>query len=136
MKVQSLRPEFVDYIPRELAEGTLYVSKKFGTASHLCCCGCRTKIVTPLRETEYELTEREGAVSLYPSIGNWNHPCQAHYWIRDNRIIEAPAMTSSEIQRGRAYDDELKAAHFMQPNISWWTKLGTRLAQLLKRIFR
>jgi hypothetical protein len=73
--------------------------------------GCGTKIVTPLRETEYELIERDGSVSLHPSIGNWNHPCQSHYWIRDNHIVWAGPMSKAAIQSERAYDDEVKAEH-------------------------
>ena len=70
MKAQSMRPEYVEFIPPKLEDGVIYISKKFRTASHRCCCGCGTKIVTPLRETEYKLTERGGLVSLHPSIGN------------------------------------------------------------------
>lgn len=131
MKRESMRPEFVEFIPKELADGMLYISRKFRTASHLCCCGCGTKIVTPLRETEYRLTERRGRVSLYPSIGNWNYPCQSHYWVKDNRVIWAPAMTRAEIDRGRAYDDALKNAYFAAAG-SWWRKGATQLARWLK----
>lgn len=123
MKVQSLRPEYVDFIPRELSEGILYLSKKYGTASHLCCCGCGTKIVTPLRPTEYTLTEASGGVSLWPSIGNWDHPCQSHYVIENNRVLPAPHMSRAEIQRGRDYDEVLKAAYFAakpQTKLPWW----------------
>ena len=59
---------YVEFIPRELNEGVLYISKQFKTASHLCCCGCGTKIVTPLRPTEYSLTGSGDAVSLYGLI--------------------------------------------------------------------
>ena len=93
-----MRPEYVEFIPKVLEDGALYISKRFRTASHRCCCGCGAKIVTPLRETEYELVERRGLVSLYPSVGNWNHPCQSHYWIRDNRVVWAAAMSPAEIQ--------------------------------------
>jgi hypothetical protein len=34
MSVQSLRPEYVDFIPSTLEDGVLYISKKFRTASH------------------------------------------------------------------------------------------------------
>lgn len=122
MKVQFLRPEYVDFIPRDLSEGTLYISKKYGTASHLCCCGCGTKIVTPLRPTEYRLTESSGGVSLWPSIGNWDHPCQSHYVIENNRVCPAPQMSRAQIQRGRNYDEARKDAYFtakLQPRSGW-----------------
>ena len=34
-----LKHEFVEFIPDELQEGTIYVSIRFATAAHLCCCG-------------------------------------------------------------------------------------------------
>ena len=131
MKVRSVRPQFVDSVPRELAEGVLYISRKYGTASHLCCCGCCTKIVTPLRPTEYSLTEKDGAVSLFPSIGNWNHPCQSHYWIKNNQVVVAGKMSQAEIQLGRAHDDAMKAAYFSKPPKPWWEAVGSWLARML-----
>ena len=32
--------EFVEYIPGEIKERTLYISETYGTAVHKCCCGC------------------------------------------------------------------------------------------------
>jgi hypothetical protein len=112
VRVQIMRPLYVEFIPRELEDGVLYISKRYRTASHRCCCGCGTKIVTPLRPTEYELIERGGAVSLEPSIGNWDHPCRSHYWIRGSRVVGAKQMSRAEIEAGRAYDDALKQAYF------------------------
>ena len=120
MRLRCVRPEYVEFIPKNLEEGTLYISKQFSTASHLCCCGCETKIVTPLRETEYSLTERNGRVSLRPSIGNWNYPCQSHYWIRDNRVIWARRMSKEAIRKGRMLDDKLREAHFKNKSQPWW----------------
>ena len=42
-----LKHEFVEFIPGDLKEGTIYVSMRVWTASHLCCCGCGNKVVTP-----------------------------------------------------------------------------------------
>jgi hypothetical protein len=47
-----LKHEFVEFIPDELKEGTIYVSIRFATATHLCCCGCGSRVVTPLRPTD------------------------------------------------------------------------------------
>jgi hypothetical protein len=136
MKVQSLRPEYADFIPRELREGVLYISKKYGTASHLCCCGCGTKIVTPLRPTEYTLTETPGGVSLWPSIGNWDYPCQSHYLIENNLVRPAPQMSRAAIQRGRDYDDALKTAYFAAKpqGKSWWRAVWEWIARTFKRL--
>jgi hypothetical protein len=43
-----MQPEHVEFIPKALEDGVLYISTKYRTASHRCCCGCGTKIVTPL----------------------------------------------------------------------------------------
>jgi hypothetical protein len=122
VRVASLRPEYVEFIPKNLEDGVLYVSRKFQTASHCCCCGCGTKIVTPLRETDYRLATNGNLVSLYPSIGNWNHPCQSHYWIKDGAVVWAAPMTKAQIQAGRAHDDALRQAHFAKVAWPWWRR--------------
>lgn len=134
MKVRVLSIDYVEAIPRDLTEGVLYVSRRFGTASHLCCCGCGTKIVTPLRPTEFELVDEGGAVSLYPSVGNWNHPCQSHYWIRRNVVIEAGRMTPAGIQRARDHDDALKRAYFSETRESWVSRAITWIGRTLSRL--
>jgi hypothetical protein len=122
MRAQMVRPEYVEFIPKALEDGVLYISKKYRTATHRCCCGCGTKIVTPLRETEFGLIERGDNVSLHPSIGNWNHPCQSHYWIKDNKVIWAATMTKEQIRMGRAHDDALKQEYFAKVAWPWWRR--------------
>jgi hypothetical protein len=134
VKLQSIRPQFVESMPKPLEHGILYVSDRFKTASHRCCCGCGTRIVTPLGRTEYTLTKRGELVSLHPSIGNWDHPCQSHYWIRDNRVIWAAPMSRAEIARGRTCDDALKAAYFGK--VSWWQRATGAMKAWLDRWFR
>jgi hypothetical protein len=63
----SVKHQFVEFIPEELAEDILYISIRFATASHLCCCGCRNKVVTPLHPTDWKLTFDGKTVSLSPS---------------------------------------------------------------------
>ena len=82
----SLKHEFVEFIPEDLEQGTLYISVRFKTGTHLCSCGCGNIVVTPLRLTDWKLIFDGKTVSLHPSIGNWSFPCQSHYWIRNNRI--------------------------------------------------
>jgi hypothetical protein len=86
---KSLVHEFVEYIPDELKEGTIYISTTYGTAVHKCCCGCENKVVTPLSPKDWKLIFDGETISLYPSIGNWNFPCRSHYWIRDGRVVWA-----------------------------------------------
>jgi hypothetical protein len=131
MRAPSMRPEYVEFIPKILEDGVLYISKKFKTASHRCCCGCGTKIVTPLRPTEFSLTERGDMVSLHPSVGNWNHPCQSHYWIRDNQVIWAGTMSKEQIRMGRAHDDALKRDYFAKAARPWWRRAADRVKEWL-----
>jgi hypothetical protein len=135
LTVRVLRPVYVEFIPKSLEGGVLYISQKYKTASHLCCCGCSTKIVTPLRETEFSLTVRAELVSLSPSIGNWNHPCQSHYWIRDNQVVWAAPMSKDDVSKGRAHDDALKDAYFEKVAWPWWRRALARARRLVKQLF-
>lgn len=98
----SLDPEFVEFIPETLEQGQLYVSMKYATVCHLCCCGCGMTVVTPLAPTDWKLTFDGERVSLFPSIGNWGFECQSHYWIEDNRVRWDRRWSRAEIEAGRA----------------------------------
>ena len=80
----KLSHKFVEFVPDVLEKGVLYVSITYGTASHLCCCGCGREVVTPITPTGWKLTFDGETVSLNPSIGNWNFPCRSHYWIKND----------------------------------------------------
>jgi Family of unknown function (DUF6527) len=82
----KLSHKFVEFVPEVLEKNVLYVSITYGTASHLCCCGCGREVVTPITPTGWKLTFDGETVSLNPSIGNWNFPCRSHYWISNNRV--------------------------------------------------
>lgn len=112
MKLRKINPEFVEFIPKQLDQGVLYISLKYRTATHMCCCGCGTKIVTPLTPTDWQLTEKDGRVSLWPSVGNWNHSCQSHYIINKNMIRWVRTMSAWEIARGREHDTAAKEAYY------------------------
>lgn len=85
-RLTHIRHESVEFVPERLKEGVLYVSRRYRTASHLCCCGCGLEVVTPLNDAKWRVSERAGAVWLRPSIGNWSFPCQSHYWIEGGRV--------------------------------------------------
>jgi hypothetical protein len=123
VRINAIRPVYVDSFPKVLEDGVLYISRPFKTACHRCCCGCGTKIVTPLRPTEYRFTDVGGKVSLFPSVGNWNHPCRSHYVIRNGLVTQAGAMRQEEIDAGRAHDEAEKRAYYAQPTQSWLTVL-------------
>ncbi len=57
-------PEFVRFVPERLDHGVLYLSMEFATASHLCCCGCGSKVVTPFTPTDWRMTFDGWTVTL------------------------------------------------------------------------
>jgi hypothetical protein len=79
---------FNDLLPEKkyFSEGTMYISKLYKTAIHLCLCGCKNQVVTPLTKDGWNLTEeKNGKISLSPSIGNFNFPCKSHYIITNSK---------------------------------------------------
>lgn len=110
--IPILKPEFVEFIPEQIEDGTLYISETYATAVHKCCCGCGIKVVTPLSPTGWRMKVQGGQVSLYPSIGNWGFPCQSHYWIKRNAIEWSYQMSKSEIDAGRRQDVRIKEQYF------------------------
>ena len=99
-------------MPKELQPGVLYVSEEFGTAAHLCPCGCGSKVRTPLSPAEWTLTVVNGRPSLSPSVGNWQKPCQSHYWIRDGEVRWSGSLTPAEIAGGRRAEHERRIAYY------------------------
>lgn len=87
VKVARLITEEVETVPETLQEGVIYVSQRFGTAIHLCACGCGGETVTPfIGATAWDLSDGPNGVTLRPSIGNQNFPCRSHYWITDGAV--------------------------------------------------
>lgn len=101
MKRATVSHEFVEYVPSDLTDGVLYVSIPYATAVHLCPCGCRNRVVTPISPAEWQLSYDGESVSLTPSVGNWQFPCRSHYWIRRNRINWAGQWSDRQIAEGR-----------------------------------
>ena len=116
MKQSSLRHSFVEFIPERLDDGILYISQRYKTAVHKCCCGCGQEVVTPLGPTDWSLRVTGGSVTLHPSIGNWSFPCRSHYFIRSSRVVWAGSMTQHEIERSRARDHAYREAYFERVN--------------------
>jgi len=88
---------FVEFVPKELEEGELYISTEYATAVHRSCCGCGSKVTTPLAPDEWRLIFDGRSVSLEPSIGKWSFPCQSHHWIRRNRMAWSGPMSKEQI---------------------------------------
>jgi hypothetical protein len=112
MKLNSIEPEFVEFIPSELSEGTLYVSMIYTTTVHLCACGCGNRVVLPLSPADWQMYFDGEAVSLTPSVGNWEFPCHSHYWIKGNKIRWAAPWTKEQIAAGRRRDARDLETHF------------------------
>lgn len=111
MKVTSLEPLFIDTAPEPLDEGVLYISTKYANVLHLCCCGCGTEVITPLSPARWHITFDGETVSLWPSVGSWSQPCQSHYIIRNNRIVECAPWNEGRIAEGQRGDRAAMAQH-------------------------
>lgn len=99
-----MQVEFVESAPRPLSEGILYISDRFHTALHKCCCGCGREVVTPLNSAGWSYRRDGGGVTLKPSIGNWSFPCQSHYLIIRNEVVWARQMSARQIAAVKARD--------------------------------
>lgn len=110
----TFRLERVHYMPKSLEPGVLYVSEEFKTAAHLCACGCGEKIRTPLRDTEWRVTETERGPTLRPSVGNWQRACKSHYLITAGEVVWSDPWSSEEIALGREREVARRQAHYNQ----------------------
>lgn len=90
-RIDSLEPVFVEFMPDQLEAGKLYISHTYGTAIHLCACGCGHRTVTPTQpywDFGWQLIEEDNStISLWPSIGNFSLPCKSHYFVTQNKIV-------------------------------------------------
>ncbi len=116
MKQTHLSHQFGEFIPEQLNDGVLYISQRYGTAAHRCCCGCGEEVITPLTPTDWSLRVDANKVTLHPSIGNWSFACQSHYWIRRSKVIWADKMSQQQIQRGRGIERAVKQVYFETVN--------------------
>jgi hypothetical protein len=107
-----IKHQFVDAIPTDLENETLYISIEYSTAVHKCLCGCGNEVVTPLSPTDWKLVFDGETISLDPSIGNWSFECKSHYWIEDSTIRWAPRCSKAQIEEGRARDRLAKNQYF------------------------
>lgn len=108
----TLNYKFVEYIPDQLEDGTIYISMTYATAAHRCCCGCGNEVITPLSPTDWALTYDGMSISLNPSIGNWNFVCKSHYWIIRNKVRWAQRWSVKDIASGRFEDSLAKKRYF------------------------
>ncbi len=106
---------FVDVVPDTLEQGVVYVCIRYTTAVHLCMCGCGEEVVTPIKPTGWRITFDGVAISLHPSIGNWDFSCRSHYWITDGRVRWDRQWAPQEIAVVRKRENAERVAYFGQP---------------------
>lgn len=116
MKVNSVVYQFVEFIPERIESGVLYISQRYGTAMHKCCCGCGEEVVTPLNPTDWSFRIEDDLVTLHPSIGNWSFACNSHYWIRRGVVVWSGQMSQQKIKLGREFDRAEKKTYFEKLN--------------------
>jgi hypothetical protein len=114
---KTITHRFVELIPEVLDTDVLYISPRYKTTSHLCFCGCGQKVVAPLTPTGWNMAFDGRSVSLYPSIGNWNLPCNSHYWIRNDTVSVAPPWTAEQIRYGFRHDQQAKDAYYRKDSV-------------------
>lgn len=87
---------FVEEMPTELDDATVYISIPYRMTAHMCLCGCGEKVVNPLRPNRWSLSYDGATISLDPSVGNSGIACKTHYWIRRNGVRWLPPMTERQ----------------------------------------
>lgn len=90
-KIQHYKTRFVPLIPNNLEEGILYICIPYNTAAHLCACGCKSEIFTPISKQYGWIISYDGDnASLSPSIGNGAYPCHSHYFLKNGDVEWLP----------------------------------------------
>jgi len=112
----TIVPKFVSRVPSQLEEGIIYISTDVNIAVHLCPCGCKTEIITPLDPTEWKFTFDGETISFYPSIGVWGAECKSHYWIIKNHIKWARPYTKDEIKEVRKSESSMRKEYYKKQN--------------------
>ena len=112
IRYNRLQHRFVDDMPEVLEPGVLYLSMRYATAMHLCCCGCGREVVTPLAPAQWRMAFDGESVSLHPSIGSWALPCRSHYFIRSGQVLEAPPWSEEEVAWGQSRDKRARDSYY------------------------
>lgn len=84
-------PELPDRREWELEDGVLYIADDEPYAAWLCPCGCGRIVVASVEHENsthptWHIEEKDGKVTLNPSVDSMWWPCRSHYFVRENRI--------------------------------------------------
>lgn len=131
----TIVPKFVDRVPSEIEEGIIYISTSVNTAIHLCPCGCKTEIVTPIDPSEWNFTYDGETITLHPSVGVWGAECKSHYWIRKNNIEWSRTYTDKEIDEVRKLERAENNQYYIQLKSEYNPDSKESLLRRLKRFF-
>ena len=52
---------------------------------------------------------------MSPSIGNWKFPCEAHYWIRNNRVEWSGSFSLEQVAEVERRDQEAVSRRYERP---------------------
>jgi hypothetical protein len=128
VKISSVDPRFVEFVPKVLEEGVVYISIPYGTIVHSCCCGCGEKVSTPLSPAQWSLTYDGERISLSPSVGSGALPCRSHYFISLNKVRWAAPLTMTQTSAALDRDRSALAEHLTPPppekhRAGWWDQV-------------
>jgi hypothetical protein len=73
------------------------------------------------------------AVTLRPSIGNWDHPCRSHYLITRNKVEWARSMSAAQVESGRVQDEAMREAYFKAIAWPWWRRAASAVWTLIRQ---
>jgi len=102
--LRAVEHRFVEFVPRVLDPGVLYISLEYTTVAHLCCCGCGKRVILPLSPAQWEITFDGETISLWPSVGNWDLGCRSHYVIERNQVRWSKQWSPEQVAAGRRDD--------------------------------
>lgn len=139
--MNTLDLKLIDHLPIHLEEGVLYVSEEFEIAGHLCPCGCGSKIITPLGVNEWTFSVYNGKPTLKPSIGNWQLPCQSHYWIDGGKILWSYKWSEDEIKAGQLAEELQRKEYYEKRvqapihKVSIWESIKKKFSKIWHNLF-
>ena len=134
--MNTIKLERVQYIPKQLSPGILYVTERYSVAAHLCACGCGNKVVTPLGPVEWSLSENGDLPSLWPSIGNWQLPCRSHYIVSHGQINWAGAWADAQILAGRRAEEQQRQAYYAEKSqLGTFAKIWDWILRAIRKLF-
>lgn len=92
----------------DMQERVLYYSFKYNIAFHLCACGCKEVVITPIIPGEWKLTYDGEFPTLHPSVGNYSFKCGSHYFIWEGKVDWAKSRTTKPDKKKKGLFKKLK----------------------------